>query len=663
VNQHLASDKSKSGVLHSLFLFLAFPSRGERWRIVRLWAFVFSMLVIWSRLGVFLHEAAGHALAWWLWGGSVDSIEVYLFAGGIVRRGHFPACECPEFIFCMAGLFVQIILGAALAIIVAFSIRGKAEVTYRRATILHVLAWGAGLNLIGALHYSLLGAFYGYGDSAGYSWLFLPSLLLIFIFAPVTIYLWVKTLGPFLVSGIPKTEDNGNVFSTRRRLGLTGVLIFAVPALIYLSGLALETKYTGKSFASLRAEGVATERAIEEKKKEKLNTWRETHGDKPPPPEVIEVKEEEIDKPFPLMYVIFGLDLLLALFFLFLPLRFYTLRSGSSFSGSEGKRHKIRIPWVTPLAAALLALFLCYLFYPLARIYFDKALADWRKGNSDNAIVYFNKAIEHEPEWASAFYNRGLVKRDINDIDGAIADMTRAIEFNPEFADAYLNRGRLKRRKEDFEGAIQDFNEAIKLAPDKFNAYYARGLARWKRGNIDGALSDFAKAVELEPEYWRIFYSRGFCLFWNGMLEKALEDFTRVLDILGRGEEFYDHTFVYCCIIKARLDEISAMRSKAKEYLPLIKGNERLKQILSFLSGDIDENELLETFRSVDDPDTRKKWECSMYYFVAEMRLAAGDRSGAKEFFNKCIGTGEAETTEYKCAVYELKRLESPQGD
>jgi tetratricopeptide (TPR) repeat protein len=60
------------------------------------------------------------------------------------------------------------------------------------------------------------------------------------------------------------------------------------------------------------------------------------------------------------------------------------------------------------------------------------------------AIADYTKAIEINPNYASTYYNRGILKKDLKDYSGAIADYTKAIEINPNYAIAYYNRGNSK---------------------------------------------------------------------------------------------------------------------------------------------------------------------------------------------------------------------------
>ena len=80
-------------------------------------------------------------------------------------------------------------------------------------------------------------------------------------------------------------------------------------------------------------------------------------------------------------------------------------------------------------------------------------------------LKYYDKAIEHNPEYADAYINRGLVKNELKDYEGSIADYDKAIELDSCCSLAYNNRGYTKHKKGDYEGALADYNKAILLNP------------------------------------------------------------------------------------------------------------------------------------------------------------------------------------------------------
>ena len=52
-----------------------------------------------------------------------------------------------------------------------------------------------------------------------------------------------------------------------------------------------------------------------------------------------------------------------------------------------------------------------------------------RLGEYKSAIEDLNRAIELEPEFAEAYFNRGLTKIFMDDIDGGALDLSRAGEL------------------------------------------------------------------------------------------------------------------------------------------------------------------------------------------------------------------------------------------
>jgi tetratricopeptide (TPR) repeat protein len=81
------------------------------------------------------------------------------------------------------------------------------------------------------------------------------------------------------------------------------------------------------------------------------------------------------------------------------------------------------------------------------------------------ALADFNKAIQLDPNYNPAYYNRGVLKDDrLQDVQGALADYNRAIQLDPNLAIAYRSRASLKyQRLADKEGAIADLQQAAKL--------------------------------------------------------------------------------------------------------------------------------------------------------------------------------------------------------
>jgi tetratricopeptide (TPR) repeat protein len=158
-----------------------------------------------------------------------------------------------------------------------------------------------------------------------------------------------------------------------------------------------------------------------------------------------------------------------------------------------------------------------------AQQWFERGLA---AADVDEQLRFYTEAIRLMPDYADAFYNRGIARRAKGDVEGAIQDYTEAIRLKPDYADAFINRGISRSAKGDVEGAIQDFAEAIRLKPDYARAFSNRGVARRDKGDLERALQDFTEAIRLNPDDADAFINRGSTRCEKGDVEGGLQDFT-----------------------------------------------------------------------------------------------------------------------------------------
>jgi Flp pilus assembly protein TadD len=125
-----------------------------------------------------------------------------------------------------------------------------------------------------------------------------------------------------------------------------------------------------------------------------------------------------------------------------------------------------------------------------------------RKKDLKGALEDYDTAIALYPEYAGAYYNRGLLHEERGDWADAIADYSSVIRLDPKHAQAYNNRGILRNRQGDLAGAMADLNEAIRLAPFSPEAYANRGMIRLAQNDLQGGVQDLAKALEVASVNW-----------------------------------------------------------------------------------------------------------------------------------------------------------------
>ena len=159
-----------------------------------------------------------------------------------------------------------------------------------------------------------------------------------------------------------------------------------------------------------------------------------------------------------------------------------------------------------------------------AEEYFYKAYEKNGKGDNYGAISDYTKAIEINPNYASAYNNLGNIKKEFKDYNGAISDYTKAIKINPNDELAYYNRGRNKEDLKDNYGAISDYTKAIEINPNYASAYNNLGNIKKEFKDYNGAISDYTKAIKINPNNAIAYYNRGLAKYFSNNYAGACLD-------------------------------------------------------------------------------------------------------------------------------------------
>lgn len=89
--------------------------------------------------------------------------------------------------------------------------------------------------------------------------------------------------------------------------------------------------------------------------------------------------------------------------------------------------------------------------------------------------------------------------RENGDIGTAMKLCNRACAELPELADAFFLRGLVYLNQENLKEALADFNRAIKLSPGYPGFYYFRADCLTEMGRVDEAISDYSRVLALKP--------------------------------------------------------------------------------------------------------------------------------------------------------------------
>jgi tetratricopeptide (TPR) repeat protein len=127
------------------------------------------------------------------------------------------------------------------------------------------------------------------------------------------------------------------------------------------------------------------------------------------------------------------------------------------------------------------------------------------RGDHTAAIELLTRAIESghlsTAALASAHINRGVAQRQRGQFQNAIDDYTRALELQRDNVLAFANRGLAFAKWERYEQAIIDFDRAIALAPSDPRLFLIRGNANFDQGAFEDAIKDYDEALQIQPQF------------------------------------------------------------------------------------------------------------------------------------------------------------------
>jgi Tfp pilus assembly protein PilF len=89
-----------------------------------------------------------------------------------------------------------------------------------------------------------------------------------------------------------------------------------------------------------------------------------------------------------------------------------------------------------------------------------------QRGEIKKAKDAFLRCVNLQKSYPKSFYNLGCVLMDEDSLDKAIRQFDIAIQNDPKYVEAYYNRGLCKEIMKDNKAALADYNQALSINPD-----------------------------------------------------------------------------------------------------------------------------------------------------------------------------------------------------
>lgn len=249
------------------------------------------------------------------------------------------------------------------------------------------------------------------------------------------------------------------------------------------------------------------------------------------------------------------------------------------------------------------------------------------------------------------WYDRGLAQRDQKNCRAAVADFGRAIELQPDYFQALYQRGNCRQVLGDYAGAVADYSRAVALPgriDARFRAYYARGDAHRRLGELEPAYADYTQVIALRTDTAAL-RSRAWVSFYRGRWNEAYQDVAKYVHDTEAKEPDAAFAVVLGTLALRRAGKSAEAAKFVQSWRPRLDAARWPAPVIAYLESG-DEPALRSAARA---PGQRTE---ALAYVGADL-LAKGSQARAVEILRQVLREGDPAYFEYDLAYHELRRL------
>lgn len=146
-------------------------------------------------------------------------------------------------------------------------------------------------------------------------------------------------------------------------------------------------------------------------------------------------------------------------------------------------------------------------------------------------ISTYDELIENNPDFASAYVNRALVKLNSGDTEGALKDYHQALAIDPHDPTLYINRALAWEKAGQYRKALADYNTALELDAMNAKGYRNRGKVLFELGEYQLALEDMDDAIKLDPIHGGAYFNRALIYYKTGNIDQTCRDLEKAIEL------------------------------------------------------------------------------------------------------------------------------------
>lgn len=170
---------------------------------------------------------------------------------------------------------------------------------------------------------------------------------------------------------------------------------------------------------------------------------------------------------------------------------------------------------------------------------FDRGLAALPSGNLEEALDFFQEAIDGSPECGDCHRNLGMVYARQRSYAEAEASLRRAVELEPDDLAAYRALAEVYNAQRRFDDAAEATAQAARISGSRgrggATAVFDQGLIFWNAGRVAEARQQFEQTLRLDPNHGEAHYWLGIANLNEGNVAEAAAEMKIYLEAEPNG--------------------------------------------------------------------------------------------------------------------------------
>lgn len=203
-------------------------------------------------------------------------------------------------------------------------------------------------------------------------------------------------------------------------------------------------------------------------------------------------------------------------------------------------------------------------------------------GRQDDAIAWFDKALQINPRDYCSFLEKGVSLSEKGEEDAAIHCFDKALEVNPRDWNALRQKGVSLSKKGLGDAAISCFDKALEVNPRDCHTLRLKGASLSEKGQEDAAIDYYDKALEISSQDSYALCLRSLSLTKKGEHDAAIDAYKKAVDANAKNASMYRSDFVYVCRAAGRNPEAVWQRIQPGTPFGPLSREEQLKDFGGF---------------------------------------------------------------------------------